>query len=331
MMKKLATGFVVLVMLCAFLFTGACSEPAEAVADTVFTYRFASPEEAGRLLLANRQYYENLTRNDLNFRMQKLGATLEELEAFTREQMLEFTDAEKAAVDDAMAAIEAACAERGYHLPVTGGIVFSKTTMAEEGGAGAYTHGTEIYLGSLLMSYALADNPDYVMFFREVVAHELFHCLTRNNPEFRTAMYGILGFTVVEEDYTFAPEIREKIISNPDVEHHNAYAAFDIGGEMKDCVVVFTTREPFRKPGDLFLVEENMLAGLVPVDDTGVLYTADEAANFWDVFGLNTGYVIDPEETLADNFKLAILYGPDGLEYQTPEIIEAIDAYLKGH
>ena len=63
--------------------------------------------------------------------------------------------------------------------------------------------------------------------------HELFHCLTRSHPDFRAKMYAILGFTVVGEDYDFPPEIRERIISNPDVEHHNSHAAFDIGGEKR--------------------------------------------------------------------------------------------------
>ena len=42
--------------------------------------------------------------------------------------------------------------------------------------------------------------------------------------------------------------------------------------------------------------------------------------------------VFDPrrEETLADNFSYTLLYGLDGRDYKTPEIIEAIDAYLKG-
>lgn len=58
-------------------------------------------------------------------------------------------------------------------------------------------------------------------------------------------MYAILGFTVVGEDYDFPSEIRERIISNPDVERHNSYATFDIGGEKRDCVAIFITSRPF--------------------------------------------------------------------------------------
>ena len=259
--------------------------------------------------------------------MQKLDATLEELEAFAATQTLDFTDGEKAAIDETMAAIEQTCRERGYALPPTDGIVFVKTTMHEECDAGAYTHGTQIYLGESFMSISQSENPAAVRKFREIVAHELFHCLTRNHPDFRADMYGILGFTVEADDYDFAPEIREKIIANPDVEHHNAWATFEIGGEKRDCVAVFTTERPFEQPGDSFFT--GMVTGLVPVDDLSTMYTAEDAANFRDVFGNNTDYVIDPEETLADNFADTMIFGLEGKEYKTPGIIQAIDELLK--
>ena len=289
-------------------------------------YRFADADEAAELLLSNRGYYEGLTQNDLNYRMQTLDARLEDLEAFAAGQTQDWTDVEKAAIDDAVAQIITTCAGRGYQLPDTDGIVFAKTTMREECDAGAYTHGTQIYLGAQMLGLAGTQDSDLRTYFRWIVAHELFHCLTRNHPDFRHDMYALLGFTVEDADYVFAPEVQERIISNPDVGHHNSHAAFDIDGEMKECVVVFTTK-PFEKPGDSFFDE--MVTGLVPIDDLSVMYTSDEAANFWDVFGRNTDYVIDPEETLADNFAYTLIYGPDR-EYATPELIQAIDAILTG-
>ena len=290
-------------------------------------YRYVEAEEAARLLLSNRDYYENLTQNDLNFRMQKLDATLQELEDFAAAQTRDFTDAEKARIDRSMAAIMETSEARGYALPPMDDIVFAKTTMAEECYAGAYTHGTQIYMGQKSLDYYLAKPETEQDGLDVLVAHELFHCLTRNHPDFRAAMYGILGFTVVESDYEFAPEIRERMIANPDVEHHNAYAAFDIDGRLTDCVVLFTTSRPFEQPGDSFF--DGMVTGLVPIDDMTTMYTSDDAVNFLDVFGENTDYVIDPEETLADNFAYLMIYGLDGREYKTPEIVQAIDALLK--
>ena len=289
-------------------------------------WRFADHEAAAALLLEERAYYENLNQNDLNYRMQKTDATLEELEAYLVTQTLDFSEEEKSLINEDMDLILSICEERGYHLPALENVVFAKTTMNEECGAGAYTHGAKIFLGEAILSYGLSEEPYYREYFRYILAHELFHCLTRNDPTFRSEMYALLGFTVVEEDYDFPEEIRNVIISNPDVEHHNSYAAFELNGEMKDCVVIFTTA-PFEQPGDSFFDE--MQTGLVPIDDLSVMYPSEQAANFWDVFGQNTQYVIDPEETLADNFSYTVIYGTER-EYQTPELIRAIDAYLKG-
>ena len=164
---------------CIALFT-LCAASAEG---SIFSYRFADAGEAAALLTANEAYYDNLSQNDINYRLQKLDGTLEELKAYAAAQTLDFTDEEQATIDDAMAAIEQVCDEHGYALPPTDGIVFAKTTMLEECDAGAYTHGTQIYLGQRLLSYALSDDADSVHTFRQIIAHELFHCLMRNHPQ----------------------------------------------------------------------------------------------------------------------------------------------------
>ena len=294
-----------------------------------FGYRFADADEAARLLLGNRDYFEGLTQIDLDFRVQKKGATLEELEALAAAQTLDFTDAEKAAVDAQMARIEAVCADRGYALPPTDGIVFAKTTLREECGAGPYTHGAQVYLGQAVMDYSASKDPARQRRFAELVAHELFHCLTRGHPEFRAAMYGALGFRVADRDFEIDQSIMDRVISNPDVERHDAWAAFEIGGEMRDCVVVFAAGRPFERPGDCFF--DAPVTGLVPVDDPSVMYTAEDAANFREVFGENTDYVIDPEEVLADNFGLLLTRDPEELAgFPSPEIFRKMEAVLTG-
>ena len=295
--------------------------------ETSFSYRFADAAEGAELRLSHTEYFDNMGRYDLEYRLQKKDATLEELKTFAAGQMLDFTEEEKSILADGMDDIAGICDERGYVLPDEGDIVFVKSTMKDEQNAAAYTHGNEIYVGESLLSDGLSDDPEVQAEFKEVLAHELFHCLTRNNPDFRRDIYGILGFTVEDEDYEFPQQIKDIIINNPDVEHHDSHAVFSIDGEEKDCVVIFTTTKPFEKEGDSFF--HYAMTGLVPVDGLDTVYSSDDADNFWDVFGKNTDYVIDPEETMADNFSYTIMYGPDGKEYETPGIIEQLDSYLK--
>ena len=225
-----------------------------------------------------------------------------------------------------MDAIEATCAERGYRLPATDSIVFAKTTMREECGAAGYTHGDEIYLCDLLFDYARSKDAEAQAFFNYIVAHELFHCLTRSNPQFRKDMYQLIHFTVQDEEYPLPESVFQSFISNPDVEHHNAYATFIIDGQPVDCFTALVTTRGFENPGDSFFY--TMTTGLVPVDGTDIWYRPEDAANFDEIFGKNTGYVIDPEECMADNFSYALVYGLEGRDYPNPEIIKGILDYL---
>jgi len=291
------------------------------------SYRFADANEAADLLLSNRNYFENMNQNDLNYRLHKVNATLEELEEFIKDQVMDFTNKDKAAVDKAITLIKKNCKERGYTLPSIDRIVFVKITTLEENKAKAYTHGTQIYLGDDLLKMAYEEGD--AEYFNHLIAHELFHCITRNNPDFRKDIYSIINFTVLDHDIDFPKETSDHIYSNPDVGHHNAYATFNINGEEKDCVVILAITKDFDEENDNIL--SNYTIGLVPLDNLYTIYSYEEASNFWDVFGENTNYAIDPEEAMADNFGFTLIFGLDGMEYKTPSIIERIDAYLKSY
>lgn len=291
------------------------------------TFGFADAKEGATLIKGNTEYLNGLTQNELCFRLQKKDATLEEYTAFAAEQVLDFTEEEKAGVSACMQRIMDICQENHYKLPEIGEITFVKTTMKEESGATAYTHGTQIYMGESMLSLLSNKNQWAQKSGTTILVHELFHCLTRNDAQFRKDMYEILGFRIQEEEFAFPEEIRQQIISNPDVGRHDAYATFRIEGKDRDCVVIFTTARPFKNPGDNIFALATV--GLVPIDNLSVIYPSGRAENFWEVFGRNTDYVVDPEEALADNFSFAIMYGMEGVNYASPEIIKAICDYLK--
>ena len=288
-----------------------------------YTYRFASAEEGAQLIVGNDEYLQGFNQCDLDYRMQKTGATLEEWKTLAAGEVRDFTEEEQQGISACMDELEQIIAKRGLVLPASDEIVFVKTTMQEEGGAAAYTHGTQIYLHEQVIArQLLATDEKLHMSGIELLSHELFHCLTRSNPDFRAQMYQIIGFEVQDDDFAFGPDVAKRLLSNPDVEHHNSSALFTIGGQELRCTAVFYATKFFDTAGETFF--DNSSTGLVPVDDLNTLYDCKEAENFWEVFGKNTDYVIDPEETMADNFSFAVTYGLDGKEYPTPKIIEAI-------
>ena len=327
-MRKLISLLIALILACGVWLPaeGETAENAPAI-----PYRFASAEEGKQLMMSNREFFDKTTPNKIGFLLHDSNATLDEYKAFAEQQVLDWTEAEKELIGNCMAIVEASFVRNGWKMPPLDTVVFIRTTMLEENGAFGYTHGTEIYLSSMLEQYAAYSMEQVGVPVATILAHELFHCLTRCNPEFRKEMYSIIHFTVEDQDYELPPSVLEYYIANPDVEHHNSYATFLIDGKETDCFTAFVTTKHAEQPEENFM--NFGVTALVPTDGTDAWYTMDQAANFDEVFGTNTGYVIDPEECLADNFSYAVIYGeqgPNGNGYPNPEIIEAITAYLAG-
>ena len=202
-------------------------------------------------------------------------------------------------------------------------MTFVKSTGQEALGSAGYTSEGTIFLA--WFAYDPQYYPDDM--FRMLVIHELNHCLSRLFPEYRQALYSLVHFTILDEDIDVPEELRNQIIANPDVEHHNSYATFTINGEKKDCYLVFLTDNVFEKPGDTFF--DGMYSGVVPLDGSAV-YRVEEVEDFWDVVGRNTDYVEDPEELMATNVAYALMNLDNGYaDFGSPEILEGIIDYLK--
>ena len=306
--------------------------------NTEIKHKFADLKEAQNLYLSNTDYFKNMTPFELEYKLNKKNATLEEFKEYGVSQMLEFTDKEKELISNQIKEMEKTLKDQNLNLPFYEEIIFIKSTQNEENGSLAYTHGTQIYLGKnfIEMMLDIDENIRKKFFVHKVLWHELFHCMTRANKIFRKKMYEIINFTVMEKDFIIPKSVYDISISNPDVEHHDSYATFNINGKKIDCFIVLTASKPFNEPGDSFF--NCMQSTIVPIDSKGEYYLPDDAENFWEIFGKNTTYVIDPEECLADNFSLAVLNNEyeknifcklTELNFKSPEIIEKIINYLK--
>ena len=289
-------------------------------------YRFASAEDGRTLMLANTDYYDNYTQNDIDFRLKKTGGTMDELLQKSADSVEEFGLIEKYSINRRFAKMSRTLKRNGYQLPKTDEIVLIAADMTLESNVSGYTHGTEIYLNrGTVKIFAFMDLIPGQKLLDELLWHELFHCLTRCNPEFRKQMYSLISFTVADHDFEFPPCLKEKYSSNPDVEHHNAYATFNIDGKDIDCFLIYIyTKNYAEVQSDR---EDCSAVVLAPIDGTDTYYEREQASNFDEVFGTNTYYVIDPEECMADNFKLAMLYGMKGRTgngYSNPEIIQGV-------
>ena len=295
-------------------------------------HKFASLEEGAELIRTNNDYYEKYTQNDIEFRMRKSGATIDELIDVSVDSVKKFNIFEKYYIDRRVAKMYRKLKRNDYMLPNVDEITFVKMNMDLEGGVSGYTHGSEIYLNGVnVTTYTfLGIIPEFSKSMDELLWHELFHCLTRNNKEFRAEVYSLIGFTVADSDFELPQSLQEKVLTNPDVEHHDSYATFVIDGQEEDCFVAWITTKDYAEVLSGWNASEAV--ALVPIDGRDTYYLSEQASNFDEVFGTNTYYVIDPEECLADNFAYAMLYGEkgrDGQGYPNPEIIQGIISIMK--
>lgn len=286
-------------------------------------HHYASAEEGRELLLSNTEYYEHFTQNDIDYRLRKSGGTIDELLKATTDEIKDFNPIEKYIMEHRIARMARTLDKKGYELPYLDKIIYIKTDMDLEGGHSGYTHRNEIYLNSTNIMFSVF--PGAGKYFDHLLWHELFHCLSRNNRDFRADMYSLIHFTVVDYDYELPPCVRDKSFSNPDVEHHNSHATFIINGHETDCFLAWICTTDYAEDESAFGFATETV--LIPIDGTDIYYTREQASNFDKVFGTNTDYVIDPEECMADNFADAMLYGLDGRDgqgYPNPEIIQGV-------
>ena len=320
-MKRIIVILISLALLLCAAASYAETAPAETPARTTrIEAHFASVEEGQQAMRNRTLYHKQINEANLEFLLQKKGGTLEEYIDYAAEQVLPFTEEDEKAINDALDWLQQQLERHGLTLPNPGPITYVKSTMKEDLGAGGYTSEGCIFLCERVFAAA----PEAM---REYVVHETFHCLSRLFPEFRKAMYSLIGFRVLEEDIDIPQNLRDRFVANPDVEHHNSVATFTVNGEKKECYLLFMTDDVFEKPGDTFFTQ--MYSYVVPLgESTGC--RADDVPDFWDVVGRNTDYVEDPEEAMASNFWFAIQHLEDGYaDFKNPEILEGVVDILK--
>ncbi len=305
---------------------GLCSAGAAVTVENVFSLHFVDSVEAGRLLAVHDKYIDSWGRFDIEARAGQEGATrddfLERIKSCTRN----FSEADKDSLVKAFSFIDERLSAANMLLPLPEEFVLVKTTMEEEGGAGAYTRGDIICIGEYVLRKA------NVRQLATLVAHEVFHVLTRDNPEFRKAMYSVIGFNVLDNEISFAQDVIDRRISNPDVNRYDSYAWLTVDGKKdRYTMVIYSDRD--YSGGSFF---NYIKIGLIPLDDSfnpvvrdgkTVIVPLDKASDFYDKVGRNTGYVINPEECLADNFSIAVC-GTDK-ELPDPKITERIISLLR--
>lgn len=314
-----------LFILCLTLSTVAAWAQSNKFANSVF--RFATRAEGQMLITELDDYTRNWNQFDIDVRLQKSQGRKSELLQFAMDQTLNWSDEEKARISKTMKSLDAEIKKQKYQLEFPKEIIFVKTTQKEEGNAQAYTRMNWIAIGEEALKSASEED------FKYLIAHELFHLLTRQNADFKKDMYQVIGFDTTEKEILFPSDLAEIRISNPDISRYDNYGTFTIGGQKQYCTMVIYTDKPY----DGKTLFEYLKIGLVPLNEEfipvqksgrTIIYSLDDATDFYTQVGKNTSYVINPEEIMADNFAFTLIGKKD---LPNPEIIQNTQKVLKAN
>lgn len=296
-----------------------------ALAQKKISYRFATKAEAQMLITDIDNFTNKLNSLDINLRLGKEDGRKSELLRLAMNETLNWSDEDKKKITAAFKSLQSKIDKQKLKIKYPHEIVLVKTSMKEEMNVTAYTRKNWIALGEDFINKATKDNLEYLL------AHEMFHLLTRSDKNFKKSVYSVIGFEVTDRELFFPIDIVERKISNPDIEQYDSYAEFTIDGTKQKCSMIIYSDKAYTTGG----LGDYLNVGLIPLDDNliplrtdgkTIIYGIDKAEDFYDKVGRNTKYTINPEEILADNFAYLLIQKKD---LPNPEIIKNIAAILK--
>lgn len=293
-------------------------------------FHFATPAEGAAVLTADDDYLRAMSPADPALRLKSTKPqTLAALKSAYAADVLEWNARQRARIDAVLGREHAKLDALARWLPAR--VDFVLVTREVEGGL-PHTRGT-----SILLPAPLIDSAEPL---DSIVVHELFHVLSRNNPARRDSLYALIGFQpcrVVEPQQYAA-----RRITNPDAPTLAHFLPLTDDGREGLVPYLYAAGPVFDPAAGAQFVNQ-FRVGFLHVSVTGPSgatrcepYAGDAdpvlpLAAHKDVIdrktGANTGYLIHPEETLADNFALLIA----GSDHRVPSpwVLEKLQAWLE--
>lgn len=277
--------------------------------------RFVNKSEASKIISTSDIYTQNLSEFDLQSKLQtteKIPTEADYLKNAAKKTLnwssFELNEMKKF-VADIKKSIESNHLK--FILPDT--VKVLKTTCQEEGNAAGYTRQDFIVLNSFALSKTL-------------LIHELFHIVSRYNPELRARIYRVFGFQICNE-IKLPEDVQKLRISNPDAPHLRHFININYKGkEYPVAMIIYSDRK--YKGGTFFnylhvgllVLEKNSETKKMQValfDGEATILNFADVKNLTEQLGKNTDYTIHPEEISADHF---VFYITEKQNLPNPEI-----------
>jgi len=247
--------------------------------------------------------------------------------AFTVDAVKPWTAPQEARWRKALDAIAPKFAALRVPLPAE---VWLVNTDGRDAANAPYTRANAVVLPMAALDAAGdANRPDAAL-----LAHELFHVVSRHSPALSTKLYAAIGYEPVAPLQWPAAWLPARI-TNPDAPQDRHAMRVSIGGRAAMVMPLLMASRTDLKPGESFFsvadvrlleVTTSATGPTLPVmrDGQPVWHAPGSVPDFLDKLGANTGYIIHPEETMADNFALLVT----GARANNRELLKRIESVL---
>jgi hypothetical protein len=301
-MRSSSTGLVVFIVVFGSGVPGA--QAAEFAVSTNSVVVLSSGAEARQALTAEDDFIRALSDFDRAARMKsETPVSRAQFLKFVEEEVVIWTDSDVSKVE--RAATNARQKLSRFKLALPARILLVKTTGREEADS-AYCRGTNVTVLSRHFVNAPAAELD------SILIHELFHILSRNNPELRENLYALIGFKPCAE-IEYPPTLERRHIANPDAPRLDYFVEVRRGEEKLDVVpVLFATPERWNKEkgGEFFAyftwrlmaIEGGKSSPVLNANGHPVLLSSREVSGFREQIGEQPGPILQSEEILAEYF-----------------------------
>jgi hypothetical protein len=286
------------------------------------TIHLADSSSAAALILPPDAYTRELTPFDLSIRLNRDSAVMTDYLDTAAAQVRNWSPAEEQQLLSIFNALDVLVKDSGYSLPLPDTIHMIRSGTREEFGAEGYTRGNRILLNSNVLPLS-----------RQLVAHELFHVISRLNPKWRDDIYGIFHFLPCN-NIVYKPAMGNRVITNPDCPYLMHYIRAEVNGRKQDMALVLysgsgykqgNTINDYARLGLLALEGKGKKKHPVVQDGKALIYELDQVPDFFRQVGKNSAYILHIEELCAEHFAALC----SGNTLPEPEYLNRMSTVLK--
>jgi hypothetical protein len=276
---------------------------------------FASQEAATNLLGTSDAFTKSMSPFDFAAKTQNTEKNKEkDYLDYAAQQAKSWTETDITDTETVLKTAAEKIESMGLKIDLPETITLVLSSCLEEGAAEGYTRENYIVFKS---------KPSIELFL-----HELWHIISRANPDLRDQAYKIIGFEKMAK-LEFPEELNNLRITNPDAPFMEHYITLSVDEVEKNLVLCTMASAPYTE-GSFFeylmiIMYEVDLSGDTPKLISSPPYNIANVQGFREKVGNNTNYIIHPEEITAEHFTHLIMEK----EVENPEIINALKDLLE--